>query len=70
MRKLVVVVVGILFAGVLAGQAFAANGTGGYIELCKAPNAALTGSVQFTIADAVGTSTVVVASARARSPCR
>jgi hypothetical protein len=61
MRKLVVVVLGILFAGVLAGQAFAANGTGGYIELCKAPNAALTGSAQFTIADAVGTSTVAVA---------
>ena len=61
MRKLVAMAVGILFAGILAGQAFAANGTGGYIELCKAPNAALTGSAQFTIADAVGTSTVAVA---------
>jgi len=61
MRKLVAVVAGILFAGILAGQAFAANGTGGYIELCKAPNAALTGSAQFTIADGVGTSTVAVA---------
>jgi hypothetical protein len=61
MRKLLVVVVGILFAGILAGQAFAANGTGGFIELCKAPNAALTGSAQFTIADAGGSSTVAVA---------
>jgi len=56
MRKAFVVVVGLLFAGVFANQALAAtvDPGGGYIEICKAANPALTGQFQFTIHDASG----------------
>ena len=60
MKKLLFVFV--LFAmGAFANSALAAHGTGGFIEVCKAPNAALTGSFQFTVTDAVGPTTAVVA---------
>ena len=60
MKRLLFVFV-VFAMGVFANSAFAAHGTGGFIEVCKAPNAALTGSFQFTVADAVGAQTAVVA---------
>ena len=60
MRKTLVVVLGILLGGIFANSALAANGTGGYVEICKAANPALTGTFQFTVHDSVGDSSPIV----------
>src|SRR5436309_233912 len=60
MKKLFFVFV-LIAMGVFANSALAEHGTGGYIEVCKAPNAALTGSFQFTVTDGVGRTVVPLA---------
>ena len=60
MRKTLVVVLGLLLGGIFANAALAANGTGGYVEICKAANPALTGTFQFTVHDSVGDSSPIV----------
>src|SRR3982750_1345000 len=47
--------------GIFANSAFAEHGTGGYNAACKDPNAALTGSFQFTVTDGVGRTVVPLA---------
>jgi hypothetical protein len=53
-KRALVVLFGMIVLGAIAGPAFA--GTGGYVEVCKAPNAQLNGTFQFLIQDGTGTS--------------
>ncbi|HUK44139.1 MAG TPA: hypothetical protein VLV28_02510 [Gaiellaceae bacterium] len=60
MKRLFIVLFGLLLAGVFANQALAEGSYdpgGGYIEVCKAPSAVLTGDFQFTVQDSWGTQT-------------
>ena len=54
MKRVVVVAFALLLLGAVAGPAY--GGTGGYVEVCKAPNAALNGTFSFNIKDRTGTS--------------
>ena len=70
MRRFLVLVLGLVVFGVFAGQALAANGSGGYVEICKysTGSPAVVGQFKFTLTDSVGSTWPVVSVGTCTAP--